>query len=206
MQFTQKRRPHDEVLASYNKIKEFLNNSEELTAEQKTDLGSLFEYLETKTEWLTAFCSTRFHCSYEGGVLEHSVNAANAMRKQCKAFFPQLKEVDCIIAALLHDCGKAGNEEGGYYKQGEPTPKQKQYGYPGSMTTNKDIPFMRHAHRSLWLISKFYKLTEEQTTAIALHDEWFTKDHNDFFNYTPMTDCLAWADMYACKYMDEPGN
>lgn len=195
MRFTSEERMH-----KYNAIKQYLYDSEEFSNDQKDALRKLFDYLENETEWLTAYCSTRFHNSYEGGLIDHSINVSNAILKIKRALYPNLSEPELVLIGLLHDCGKYNS-----YKRKEPTERQRQYGYPGSMSTNNDVPYMGHEDRSLWIITKFYPyLTEEMFTAIALHNEpWLTNTCQ--FKNCPMATCLQTADYHCCLYVDEPG-
>jgi len=190
----------EEVLLKYDKIKAFLNASEELTGQQKEDLATLFEHLETQTGWLTAPCSTRFHCSYEGGLLEHSLNVVNTVLKIKRTLAPDITDASAIIVGLLHDAGKYC-----HYIRKEATARQQQFGYPGSITVNKNVPYMNHEDRSLWVISKFYDLTEEEFSAIALHNVFFRTDDNSFFDAGKLTGLLAMADFWSCVWVDTPG-
>lgn len=190
----------EQAIAKYESIKDFLRASDELTEDQKTALDNLFIYLDTETPWLTAFCSTRFHNSFEGGCLQHSINVVNTAMRLHKALAPELKVTDVIITALLHDAGKAFE-----YKRKDPTPRQQQYGYPGSMGLNEDIPYMTHEDRSLFLISKHYPyLTEEMWDAIANHNEPHLTNVTQF-KKRPLGTLISYADYWACLYIDEPG-
>ena len=196
-----KRLPREQVLEKYNKIKEFLNASDELSVEQKEDLAALLAHLENNTGWLTAPCSTRYHASYEGGLLEHSLNCVNTILKIKRVLAPDIKDTSAVIVGLLHDVGKYCA-----YTQKEPTERQQQFGYPGSITMNKSVPHMNHEDRSLWMISKFYDLSEEEFASIAFHNVFFRSDDNTFFDAGKLTGLLAMADYWACVFIDEPGN
>ncbi len=187
-------------LEKYEHIKSFLYDSEELSTDAKTALKSLFEYLENETEWLTAYASTRFHNSFEQGLLQHSINVVNVALSLKRSLLPKYKDTDVVIAALLHDVGKVFE-----YKQKEPTPRQVQYGYPGSMGMNEDVPYMTHEDRSLFIISKYYPyLTEEMWDAISNHNEPYLTNVA-CFAYRPLGTLIGNADYWACMYIDEPG-
>ena len=197
--YTKDRKPHEDVVASYEKIKKFLADSPNLSDDQKDCLANLFNYLDTSTEWKTAYCSTRFHGAYEGGLLEHSVNVVNVAMVIAKALAPDIRIGDIIIIALLHDCGKAFQ-----YKRKEPTERQRQYGYPGSMSINEDIPYMEHEDRSLFIITQYYPyLTEEMYCAIAQHNEPWLTNTCQFKECREMT-ILQQSDYWCCCYLDAP--
>lgn len=189
-------------MESYDKIKEFIKTSKtfEGNGDKLAALDKLFNYLENETEWLTAYCSTRFHNSYEGGLLDHSISVANYMLKFVRAFAPEIDEGEAVLVALLHDCGKCCQ-----YKRKPATPRQQQYGYPGSMGINDDVPYMEHEDRSLWIITKFYPyLTQEMFEAIAQHNEpWLTNTCQ--FKKSKIMTILQNMDYYVCCYVDEPG-
>jgi hypothetical protein len=76
-------------------------------------IEEVFNYLE-KSGFFTAPASTKHHLSFEGGLLEHSMNVydlAMAMRGPIIAMKPEMEEKlpekSIIIAALLHDTCKA---------------------------------------------------------------------------------------------------
>ena len=192
------------ALEKYESIKNFLYTSEELSDEQKEALKKLFNYLDNETPWLTSFSSTRFHNSFEQGNLQHSINVVNTAMGMLsylnKTLPTPLKLTDVVLAALLHDVGKSYE-----YERKEPTPRQKQYGYPGSMGMNTSIPYMTHEDRSLWMVSQYYPyLSEEVWDAIANHNEpHLTNDTQ--FKRRPLGTLISYADYWACIYIDEPG-
>lgn len=192
--------PPELAIERYTKIKNFLQDSSELVDDQKAALKKLFDYLENETPWLTAFCSTRFHNSFEQGLLQHSINVVNTALAMKKVLLPNYKDTDVIITALFHDAGKSFE-----YKRKPPTPRQQQYGYPGSMGMNEDVPYMTHEDRSLWMISQYYPyLTEEMWDAIANHNEPHLTNVTQF-KHRPLGTLISYADYWVCLYIDEPG-
>ena len=188
------------ALGKYEGIKQFLYESEELSEIQKVDLHKLFDYLENETGWLTAPASTRYHNSFEVGLIEHSINVVNTGLLIKRAIAPDMSDTPIVLTGILHDCGKSN-----MYKRKEPTARQKQYGYPGSMGINEDIPYMEHEDRGLYMITKYYPhLTEEEYCAIAQHNEpWLTNTCQ--FKRNRLMTILQNADYWACLYLDEPG-
>ena len=69
----------------------------------------LTEFMENETDYLKSPASTRFHLCQSGGLLRHSVNVAENMLRLRKALAPEIDEESCIITALIHDLGKAGD-------------------------------------------------------------------------------------------------
>ena len=195
------RRSKEELRISYEKVKNFICEHDSITEEQRTSVKALFEYLELETPWLTQFASTRFHCSYEGGLIEHSINVVNTARAMRVPLYPELDEWECVFTAFFHDVGKAFE-----YKRKDPTPRQAQYGYPGSMGMNDDVPYMTHEDRSLWIISKHYPyMTEDMFCAIAMHNEPHLTNVSQF-KKSRMMQLIQYSDYYACLWLDEPGD
>ena len=79
-----------------------------LRSTKREGIENLISFLE-KTDFFTAPASTRFHGSYEGGLLEHSMKVYEILNYKLKnnvidLFVP---EDTIIIVALLHDICKA---------------------------------------------------------------------------------------------------
>lgn len=189
------------ALTKYEHIKQFLFDSAELCEDQKNGLRALFDHLDKETNWLLAPASTRFHNSFDGGLLQHSINVVNAALQIKKSLAPDLSDASIIIIALLHDCGKHNA-----YKRKDPTPRQQQFGYPGSIGVNEDIPYMEHEDRSLVTIMRYYPyLTDEEFCAIAQHNEPWLTTTSQFKPNRYMT-ILQNADYWSCMYLDDPGD
>lgn len=127
---------------------------------------SLLAWLES-TDFFAAPASTRFHDSHEGGLCEHSLNVLAELLRLKKAY----PEIECdpetiVILALLHDVCKAGcykvemrnrkNERGQWEK------------YP-FYAFQEDFVFGGHGSKSVYLIQKHMKLTDEEAVAINCH-------------------------------------
>ena len=74
----------------------------------------LYDYLTSTGDFLTAPASTRFHLSYEGGLLEHSLNVYDCLndylnRARVKETYGMEYSPETIaIVSLLHDVCKVG--------------------------------------------------------------------------------------------------
>lgn len=190
----------EQNLERYEKIKSYLLEYDLEDKEKQEGLKNLLAYLENETEFLDAPASTVYHCSYPSGLLEHSCNVANVALKLQKVFKTNFSDWSIVMVALLHDCGKHCQ-----YFQKEPTPKQKQYGYPGNFGFNLQVPYMNHEDRSLMIISRFMNLTEEEYAAIAFHNYLFRTDDPSFFRASELAWILAMADGYCTSFIDTPG-
>ena len=167
----------------------------------------LLDYAEKNLGYKEAPCSTKYHLSRKGGLFEHSVSVAMTMVKIKRALTSSITDEQCIIVALLHDLGKCGIEGKPNYIMKEPTPKQVQYGYPGSIVYNEDLLFMEHEDRTLYLIHKLhditgFTLTEEEWAAIKYHNEPWNGQHTAFRKNMLMT-LLQNADYFSCVYLED---
>ena len=169
------------------------------------EFAALMDFLETKTAWLTAPASTRFHLCRENGLLEHSVNVAETLLRLKDTLYPLIEDESCVIVALLHDLGKAGTPEGAQYLRNEPTERQKQYGYGPTYpySFNKSLTYLSVPIRSLYLASPFIKLSEEEAQAIVYHDGQYVEDNRSVAkNERPLTLLLQYADNW-CGFVVE---
>lgn len=197
---SQQRASHENVLESFDKIIQFLLNSKDFTDDEKERIQAMVIGLK-ECGFLTAPCSTLYHCSYEGGLVEHTVHVCNTIMLVSKVLAPELSPARLVLTALCHDIGKYC-----MYYRAEPTERQKQYGYPGNFAVNPDIPYMNHEDRSLWFIAKYgINLTEEEWAAIAFHNVLFRTDDRAFFKVSKIAWLLAIADGWATTFIDEPG-
>ena len=181
---------------------------EALKAKVKTradEFADLIEFIETKTSWLTAPASTRFHLSKEGGLLEHSVNVAETLLRIKDTLYPIIDDESCVIVGLLHDLGKAGTPEAAQYLKNEPTARQRQYGYGPTYpySFNRDLTYLSVPVRSLYLALPYIYLTEEEAQAIVYHDGQYVEDNRSVAkNERPLTLLLQYADNW-CGFIVE---
>ena len=161
----------------------------------------LLEYLCT-TDFFTAPASTRFHNSFEGGLLAHSLNVYRALNAYLKRdimteeYGITYSDESIAIAGLLHDvckvnCYKPGTrnvKENGVWKQ-VPTYEMQD-----------DMPY-GHGEKSVYIINGFMRLTREEAFAIRYHMGFTgTEDIRNIsraFEMYPLAFALSVADMEA---------
>ena len=142
----------------------------------------LLTYLE-KSDFFTAPSSTRFHCSYEGGLCEHSLNVYDCLKDYLSREFVRNRynlnpsEEKIAIVALLDDLCKVNT-------------------YVVSMRNKKDengqwvqVPFYEfkekfnygsHGGKSIFIIQEFMKLDPEEQVAINCHMGAYDRMPGDF--------------------------
>ena len=155
-----------------------MNNKKErfielLRSTGRQGIEEVINYLE-ESGFFTAPASTKYHLSFEGGLMEHCMNVYNmavAMRGPIVAMKPEveekLPEKSIIIAALLHDICKANiykkTKKWDLGKDGNPEEQEK-------YTTNYSEMPVGHGEKSvIMLLSLGLKLTLDEMVAIRWH-------------------------------------
>lgn len=187
------------VLERYKKL-------QEMVTARKSEFQNLISFMETKTSWLTSPASTKYHLNREGGLLEHSVNAAETMLKIKNAIAPSISDESCVIVALLHDLGKVGMPNNPQYLVNEPSEKQKRYGYKPNYPYrfNTDLVYLSVPIRSIYLALPYISLTEEEVQAIVYHDGQYVEDNrSSATNEEPLTLLLQYADTWSGFVIEE---
>ena len=129
------------------------------------------------TDFETAPASTRFHGSYECGLVEHSVHVWEELVRLLKAY-PEIQtngETVAIIS-LLHDLCKVG-----CYKT--ELRNKKEHGVWRSVPVyvfNEDFAFGGHGSKSVFLIQQFMKLTPEEAVAVNNHMGSWDRSPSDY--------------------------
>ena len=173
----------------------------------------LLEYLKSNSsDFFTAPSSTRYHGSYEGGLVEHSLNVYHCLvdylnRNRTKELYQMDYSNESIaIGALLHDVCKinfytvdyrnAKNEQGiwekvPYYRIDDKLP----YG---------------HGEKSVYIISSYMKLSREESFAIRYHMGFSgIEDKNTIgraFEMFPLAFAVSVADMEASYFLEGSEN
>lgn len=106
-------------------------------------------WLKWKTDFFEAPASTRHHLVYPGGLVEHSVNVCEELQR---AVGDKPSAESVAICGLLHDVCKAD-----YYA-----------GKEGAYTVKNRLP-MGHGEKSVFLIQRHMKLTDQEALAIRWH-------------------------------------
>lgn len=176
----------------------------------------LLEYLH-QSDFFIAPSSTRFHGSYEGGLVRHSVNVYHCLKDYLAR--PRTKEVygmdyseeSIAIVSLLHDICKVN-----FYKiemrnrKNEQTGKWEQYPY---YTINDALPY-GHGEKSVYILSGFFygdaRLTRDEAFAIRWHMGFSGPEDNSTIGKAlemyPLATALFVADMEATYFLEgSPG-
>lgn len=192
-----------------------------------TDIEGMKELLMwlEMTDFYTAPASTKYHGSFEGGLLVHSLNVYDSLRRIVSLHEYAISECmytesDLIISSLLHDICKADCYEIDYknYKErnfdnseidkrdikkdsiGQFIWKEKAF-----YVFNDKFPF-GHGEKSVFLANQFITLSEHQAMAIRYHMGAFipedVKNISTVFTNYPLALYLHMADMYSTYRME----
>lgn len=158
-------------------------------------IDKLLAWLE-KSDFFTAPASTRYHGAHEGGLVEHSLNVYEQLIR-CNMFDFDRFDTPTIVA-LFHDVCKTN-----FYKQDARNVKengvwvQKPY-----YTVDDKFPY-GHGEKSVFMIERFMRLTNEEAFAIRFHmGEYSDPNTGKAFEKYPLALLLHQADERATFLME----
>ncbi len=164
--------------------------------------------LSDSSDFFTAPCSTRFHGSYEGGLVEHSVNVYHCLKDYLeRSRVTDLYNISCddetiAIAALLHDLCKINFYTVDFKNAKNSRGEWEKVPY---YTIDDKLPY-GHGEKSVYIISGFMRLSREEAFAIRYHMGFSgTEEKNSIgkaFEMFPLALALSIADMEATFYME----
>ena len=182
------------------------------------DTTKLINKLE-KSDFFTAPASTKYHCAYEGGLCEHSLNVYNNLVKLCSR---DKLDAECYdddslkIVALLHDISKmniyekTARNEKVYASDGDKYDSLGKYKWVTSMgykTKEEKFVFGSHEMTSEYIARQFIPLTVTESVAIlhhmgGMHYDSAQDNLGEVFNQYHLALMLHIADMIS-TYVDE---
>jgi len=179
------------VWKGYKNMKE--NYIDLLKSTNRKGIDKLIKWLEQETDFFTAPASTKYHLSKEGGLLEHSLNVYVELLDE---YFEDNIE-SMIIVSLLHDICKAN-----YYTVSERNVKKDGFWIKEPYYTVDDQFPVGHGEKSVMIIQRFIKLSDEEVAAIRWHMGAYEPKENygslgQAFNKYPLALYLHIADLKA---------
>lgn len=178
---------------------------------KRDGIDGLVKFIE-KSDMKVAPASTRFHSSYEGGLLQHSLNVYDCL--QAKRESPMWKEVlkdvsdeTMIITALGHDFCKLY-----FYEKSTRNVKNEDTGRWEKVPIflcNDKYP-LGHGSKSVIFIQMFIKLSMEEIMAINWH-MGFSVPKEEYssvglaFEKYPLALALHEADLEATNLLEANG-
>ncbi len=179
---------------------------------QREGADKLLDYLcSTQSDFFTAPASTRYHGSYKGGLVEHSLNVYHCLkdymaRERVKELYHMnYSDETLAVVALLHDICKIN-----CYKVGTRNKKiNGEWQQVEVFEYQDDLPY-GHGEKSVYIITGFMRLTREEAFAIRYHMGFSNNDNPNNISYTfehyPLAFALSTADMEATYYLEHMPN
>ena len=169
----------------------------------------LLEYLLSPAcDFFVAPASSRFHSSYEGGLLDHSLNVYDCLvsylnSDRARELGFDYSEESIAIVSLLHDLCKVG-----VYKKGFRNVKDEkgQWQRVDTFEYDDQLPY-GHGEKSVYIISGYMRLTREEAFAIRYH-MGYSSEHEDTRNVSkafemfPLAFAVHVADSEATYYLE----
>ncbi len=176
---------------------------------QRKGAQALLEYLQSDaSDFFTAPSSTRYHGSYEGGLVEHSVNVYHCLkdyltRTRTKELYGMdYSEETIALVALLHDICKLNFYKVDYRNAKNDKGVWEKVPY---YTIDDTLPY-GHGEKSVYIIGSYMRLTREEAFAIRYHMGFSgIEDKNSIgkaFEMFPLAFALSVADMEATYYLE----
>ncbi len=170
---------------------------------------ALLEYLlSPQSDFFTAPASARYHSSYTGGLLDHSLNVYDCLvsyleSEHAKNLGMHYSDESVAIVALLHDLCKIN-----VYKKGFRNVKDERGNWQrvDSFDYDDQMPY-GHGEKSVYIINGYMRLTREEAFAIRYH-MGYSSDAEDkrnvaaAFEMFPLAFALSTADSEATYYIE----
>lgn len=173
---------------------------------QRDGVDNLLEWVTNETDFLTAPASTRYHGSYEGGLLEHSLNVFDQLVWEMDHVvgegWTELYPMETVaIVALFHDLCKIDRYVLGQKWRKDENGEWESY---DAYEYNQQKPEMGHGAQSVYYLQKFIQLTEMEAQAIYWHMGAYDISPystlaacSETFKWNPLAFLLHRADMAA---------
>lgn len=191
-----------EILSELNKI-------------NRPGMNDLIEFIEN-SDYFTAPASTKFHSSHEGGLSEHSWHVMKGFRRKVAGFKLNVPEDSQTIVGLLHDICKVdfygkekknvkkGTKDNGYGKQVPNWVEEE-------ATVVKDQFPVGHGEKSVIVLQKYIKLTDQEIMMIRWHMAGFEpsenyRTYNNAMNMFPEIVALIAADIESTYLLEKRGS
>lgn len=169
----------------------------------------LLEFLlSSHSDFFDAPASTRFHGSYPGGLVEHSLNVYDCLKDYLsrnrvqQMYGMQYSEESIAIVALLHDLCKINCYKKSFRNVKDANGKWQQvpsYDY-------EDLIPYGHGEKSVYIISGYMRLTREEAFAIRYHMGFSGNEEvrnvGSAFELYPLSFALSTADMEATYFIE----
>lgn len=148
-----------------------------------------------------AWASTTFHCNYNGGLVEHTLNVIEYALKLADTFGSNVSRESIVLCASCHDIGKAYD----YYVNNLLKSGKVSGSKPKKI--NPQLMIKSHAMRSLNIASKFFNLTENEKVCILSHDGWYENTNREYMlSLDELLYIVHSSDLYVARFVEPVKN
>lgn len=178
---------------------------------ERPGVDKLLDWLEG-TDFYSAPASTRFHGSYPGGLVYHTLNVVYELRELVKFYEVEgIPKESIIIVALAHDFCKINTYEETMVNV--PPQRSKTAKWEQQLGYKKNEPLkLGHGAKSLSILQDFITLEDYEKEAIFWHMGAYdtgilssTHDLYDVFEENKLAFLLHMADMVATYITESKG-
>ncbi len=167
-------------------------------------MDGLIAYMEQETDFFTAPASVNKHGALYGGLLMHSMEVFKLLEN----FSKPIKDVppaSLIICGLLHDICKANMYT---VKTRNMKNEQGRWEEVEMFAIDDQFPF-GHGEKSVYLLSRYIRLTDEEALSIRWHMGGYDDTARSYvggitqasaFEKVPLCVSMHLADMYAAHF------
>ena len=176
---------------------------------KRDGIEKLLDFLcSPQSDFFTAPASTRYHCSFEGGLLRHSLNVYDCLRdymarERAKSdFHLECSDETIALIALFHDLCKVN-----CYKVSSRNVKDEHGVWHSVPYYEFDdrLPY-GHGEKSVYMLSGYMKLTREEAFAIRYHigfaSSMDSRNVSSAMYMFPLSLALYIADMEATYFLE----
>lgn len=176
---------------------------------KRTGSDKLLAWLcSENSDFFTAPSSTRYHGSYEGGLVEHSLNVYDCLKDYLSR--PRTKELygmdfseeTIAIVSLLHDLCKVNFYAVDYRNAKNAQGVWEKVPY---YTIRDSLPY-GHGEKSVYIVSGFMRLSREEAFAIRFHMGFSGNEDKGLVGQAlekfPLALALSVADMEAAYFLE----
>lgn len=171
---------------------------------KRDGIEDLMAWLE-KSDFYTCPASTRFHGNWPGGLLEHSLNVYDELKRLLQ-IYPDVSvsEESVAIVSLMHDLCKANMYVTEKRNRKNSEGKWESY---DAYTIKEKMAFGGHGSKSMFIVQNFIKLTPEEAIAINCHmGVWDgNKDVGNAYEHYPLAWLTHVADEAATYMIESKG-
>lgn len=165
-------------------------------------IDDLMDWLN-QTDFFSSPASTRFHGSFEGGLVMHSLNVYSQLKKLAQFYECDATPESIALVSLFHDLCKVGCYKTEMRWRKDENNQWEQY---PTYKFEEDFAYGGHGSKSVYLVQSFVKLTPDEASAINCHmGAWDLSSYNNPSNVYGRNK-LAWllhvADE-AADYLEE---